>query len=278
MLTPLAVAAAVTLAPAQPGSLQLTNVRFTQGELGPARKDARVLPGDVVFIGYDIDGLTIDPDGKTRYTMGMEVTDATGKLIFRQDPRELADVVPLRGGKMPARAFITVGLDQPAGAYNCKITVTDLKGPGDKPEAKPKSSLAVKFEVGKPEFGIVQVYTSHDAGGALVAPTTGVVGQSIYVIHGVASFARDPKTKQPDVLVEYQILDEKGQPTLAKPIAHVQDAKSERPVDEKDGAFKLDFPLFLNRPGKFTVRITATDRVSNKKATAELPITALPAN
>ena len=274
MWTPLALAAAVALAPAQPdaaGGLKLANVRFTQGELGPTRKDAKVLPGDVVFIGYDIDGLTIDPDGKTQYTMGMEVSDAAGKLIFRQDPRELNDLAPLRGATMPGRAFITVGLDQPAGAYNCKITVTDLK-------KKAAGSLTVKFEVGKPEFGIVQVYTGHDPGGALVAPTTGTVGQTLYVIHSVASFARDPKTKQPDVLVEYQVLDEKGQPLLGKPIARVQDAKAEVQVGEKDGVFKLDFPLFLSRPGKYTVRVTASDRVANKKATFDLPITALPAN
>lgn len=282
MLTPLALAAAVALAPAQPaagpGALKLSNVRFTQGELGPTRKDAKVLPGDVVFIGYDIDGLTIDPDGKTRYTMGMEVTDAGGKLIFRQNPAELNDLVPLRGARMPARAYITVGLDQPAGAYNCTITVTDLKAGGEKDDAKPKATTGVKFEVGKPEFGVVQLFTSHDPGGTLVAPTTGVVGQSLYVIHSVASFGRNGQTKQPDVLVEYQIVDEKGQPTLGKPITHVQDAKSDRPVGDKDGAFKLDLPVFLSRAGKFTVRITATDRTTGKKATAELPITVLPAN
>ena len=282
MLTPLALAAAVTLAPAQPaaapGSLRLSNVRFTQGELGPARKETRFLPGDVVYIGYDVDGLTIDPDGKTRYTMGLSVTGPGGKLVFRQDPQELADLVPLRGGRMPARAYLTVGLDQPAGEYTCEVTVTDLKGAGDKPEQKPKSSLTVKFEVAKAEFGVVQVYAAHDPGGTLFAPTTGVVGQSLYVIHSVATFGRDPKTKQPDVLVEYQVLDEKGQPTLGKPIGYVQDSKAERPVDEKEGVFKLNFPLFLSRAGKFTVRISATDRVTGKKASFDLPVTALPAN
>ena len=43
--------------------------------------------------------------------MAMEVTDAANKPIFKQDPRELMDFVPLRGNRLPARAFITIGLD-----------------------------------------------------------------------------------------------------------------------------------------------------------------------
>ena len=36
---------------------------MTVGELGPARPSAKLLPGDILFIGYDINGLTIEPDG-----------------------------------------------------------------------------------------------------------------------------------------------------------------------------------------------------------------------
>jgi len=111
----------------EPAGLQLTNVRMTVGELGPTRKESKMLPGDVLFISYDIDGLTIETDGTAKYTMAMEVADAAGKLIFKQDPRELIDFIPLRGNKLPARAFITIGIDQPAGMYSCKINVTDPK-------------------------------------------------------------------------------------------------------------------------------------------------------
>ena len=57
----------------------------------------------------------------------MEVTDAAGKSIFKQDPRELNDFVPLRGNSIPARAFVTIGLDQDPGNYVCKVTVEDPK-------------------------------------------------------------------------------------------------------------------------------------------------------
>lgn len=262
MLATLALAAA-TAAPAQPpaGALQLTNVRLTTGELGPARKDAKLLPGDVLFIAFDIEGITIDADGKAVYTMGMEVTDAAKKLLFKQDPRELGDTVPLRGGRVPARAFITIGIDQPPGMYSCKMTVTD-------PKAKATNSFTVSFEVLRPDFGLVAVNPTHDEVGRLVAPASGTVGETRWVQFTVVGFARDAKTKQPNVEFTLEFLDEKGQPTLGQPIRHVQNAG----VDEKDAVFGQHVPVFMNRPGRFAVRVTAVDKVTNKRAQFELPI------
>jgi hypothetical protein len=272
MWSSLTLAAALSLGPAQPaaGGLQLTNVRMTMGELGPARKSNKITPGDVLFIGYEIDGLTIEPDGTAKYTMAMEVDDKAGKPIFKQDPRELMDFLPLRGSKLPARAFITIGLDQEPGSYTCKVTVTD-------PKNKATNSLSVPFEVTKREFGVVAVYTTYDADARISAPAGGVVGQTLFIQFTVVDFQRDPKTKQPDVDLEFNILDEKGQPTLAKPRTEKQDAKSPKLLNEKDAAFGMFFPLFMNRPGKFTVRITAADKVGNKKATYEVPVTIQPA-
>lgn len=268
MWSALTLAAALSLAPAQAGGLKLTNVRLTIGELGPTRASNKLIPGDLLFIAFDIEGLSITDEGIAEYTMGMEVTDAANKTIFKQDPRAMADFVPLRGSKIPARGFIMVGLDQEPGAYTCKLTVVDKKSKGT-------SSLDSKFEVLKKEFAIVGVYTSYDERGALSAPTTGVVGQTLFMQLSVASFQRDPKTKQPNVEFEYTVLDEKGQPTLGKPRTHIQDSGA----DEKDGnAFSMRFPLFMSRPGKFSLKVTARDKVANKSSTYELPVTVLPAN
>ena len=145
--------------PAQPADLKLTNVRTTVGELDPPRAAGAVLPGDVLFIAYDIDGISIDGEGRAKYTMTMEVVNATGARILpppnepKPEPREMEEFVPLRGNKMPARAFVTIGLDQPAGNYTCKLAVTDTK-------TKATGNLSVKFEVAKKEFGVVAVYTT----------------------------------------------------------------------------------------------------------------------
>lgn len=264
--------------PAQPaGELKLTNVRATVGELGPAREVTKILPGDVLFIAYDIEGITIDGEGVARYTMAMEVVNAAGARILpppsepKVEPRELTEFLPLRGNKMPARAFVTIGLDQPAGAYTCKVAVTDTK-------TKATANVSVNFEVVKKDFGVVAVYTTYDQRGELSAPTSGQVGQTIYVQFSVASFERDPKTKQPDVEVVCQLLDDKGAPLLVTPRRHIQDAKAPQPVKDADGAFALQFPVFMNRTGKFVVEITATDRVSKKVSTYKLPVSVAPAN
>lgn len=276
MLTAIALAAVLGGAPAQPGNLKLANVRLTVGELGPPREGAKLLPGDVLFIAYDIDGLTIDGAGVAKYRMAMEVTDAAGKLIFKQDPRDLQDFVPLRGRQLPARAFITVGLDQPPGNYSCKIAVTD-------PQTKATGNLEVKFEVLKKDFGIVAVFASYDSPGQISAPMTGQVGQTVFVQFTIASFERDPKTKQPNVEIQFQVYDDKGAPLLvdpagkAAPRKEIQDDKSIGLVKDTDGAFARNFPLFMNRPGKFTVEIKAEDRVSKKSSAYKLPVTVNPA-
>jgi hypothetical protein len=266
--------AALTSVPTshQGGDLKLTNVRMTIGELGPTRPSNKLLPGDVLFIGYDINGLTIADDGRAKYKMGMQIVNSEGKAIFAEAPRELPEeFFLLRGNTIPARAFVTIGLDQDPGIYTCKITVED-------PKTKSKDELTTKFEVLKKEFGIVAVFTSHDYDGKLVSPTTGMVGQGIFVQFSVASFERDPKTKQPIVELEFQVLDDKGNPILGKPGQHTQDDKAVSQVAANAGAFAMRFPLFMSRPGKFTIRITAEDKVAKKKSTYELPITILPNN
>ena len=262
------VAAGLSLAPGQqPAGLQLTGVRMTIGELGPTRPTNEFLPGDILFVGFDIEGLPIDGEGMAKYTMAMEVADAAGKIIFKQDPRELSDFIPLRGNKLPARAFVTVGIDQEAGDYVCKVTVTD-------PKTKAANNLSVKFKVLKRDFGIVGVYTTADPEGRVSAPTTGFVGQSIFVQYSVASFARDPKTKQPNVEMEFMVLDEKGVPILEKPRKHVVDGN----IEADKAAFPWGWAVFMSRPGKFIVRITAKDKVGNKESKYDLPVTVLPAN
>jgi hypothetical protein len=267
MWTTLALAALSFTPAQQAGPLQLTNVRLTLGDLGPARPNSRYLPGDTVYVRYDIEGLTIDPDGSTKYTISLEISDAAGKPVFKQEPRELTDLFPLRGAKVPAGAFVRIGFDQDPGMYTCKVTVADLK-------SKASNSLTTKFEVLKKDFGLVDIVTTYDIRREIAAPTTGTVGQHVFVWTTAVGFQRDPKSKQPNVELEFTVLDEKGAPTLGQPVKRIQDAG----VEPEQGAFYAFFPLYMSRPGKYTVRITATDKVANKKSVTELPITVLPQN
>lgn len=264
MFTPLLMAAAMT-APAQPpAALDLTNVAPTYGILGPVRAGTTLIPGDVLCVRFDIDGITIGKDGKVTYTMQQEVTDKAGKQVFKPDPVNRVDQAPLGGGKLPGYTFVTAGLDMPAGEYLLKLTVTDNTN-------KATKTLEQKFTVLKAEFGIVAVYASSDAQGRLPAPTVGVVGGSVFLHYSVVGFQKDPMKKQPDLKFE-MVPVENGKPTSATPaVWEVKDG-----VDEKDGTYSMRYPMPFTRPGKFAVRLTATDNLTKKTVTLDVPVTVLP--
>ena len=186
MVHSLTLIAALAMTPGQGAGLNLTNPRVTFGELGSPRPDNKLLPGDIFFLSFDIEGIKVSETGRVKYGMAMEVTDATGKSIFKQMPVERDDFLPLGGTKLPARAFVSVGQDQPPGMYTCKVTVTD-RADKDKPVAK---ALEQKFEVLPKGFGIVMVYTASDPKGEIPAPLVGVAGQALFVHFAVVEFQR----------------------------------------------------------------------------------------
>ena len=273
MLTPLILAAALALtqtpapagAPAA-GGLTLSNVRTTHGELGGPRPLTPLLPGDVMFLGFDIEGITTDAEGRVQYAMSMELLDDKGASKYKTDPVNKNDFVPLGGNRIPGRAYTTVGLDQTPGNYLLKVTVTDLAN-------KASKTVEQKFTVAPKEFGIVAVYTSVDERGQIPMPTTGMVGQPLFIQLGIVGFGRGAD-KKPSVEVEMVPLDEKGNPTIGKPSVLPINGG----VDEKDAGVTIRYLLPLTRAGKFTVRLKATDKVTNKTHTFTLPVTALTNN
>jgi hypothetical protein len=271
MWTPLLLTSVLALGPAQAGGLHLTNVRNTYGMLGGTRADSKFVPGDVLFVGFDIENISIGDDGRVQYTMAMEAVDKNNKAIFKQDPAEKTDYVPLGGTKLPGRAFLEIGWDQEPGPYTLKLTVTDLK-------TKATQSFTKPFEVVKREFAVVAVFTSVDVKGDIPAPTTGVVGQAPFIQFALVGFDRaaDPKNPKapprPNLTMEMMPVDERGQPTLKK----AESLTVTDGLDEKELGLSMRFMVPLTRPGKFTVRLKATDNLSKKTATFELPLAVLP--
>src|SRR3954447_11653691 len=87
MWTTLALVAALQMTPSQPGGVTLSNVRFTHGFFGPARKEAAFLPGDAVFIAYEASNVKVNAAGKANCSLSLELLDASGKSLFKQLPR-----------------------------------------------------------------------------------------------------------------------------------------------------------------------------------------------
>jgi hypothetical protein len=73
MWTTIALLSTLGVMPSQ-AELELTHVRATHGLLGPERADKTLSPGDILYICFDIEGISADDDGMARYsTLGMRM-------------------------------------------------------------------------------------------------------------------------------------------------------------------------------------------------------------
>jgi len=255
MWTTLAMTAALAFAPAQ-GELTLTNVRPTHGLFGPTRKDAddlKLLPGDVIVLHFDIEGLKVAPDGKVQYSVGMEVTNnKDNKVLFRKEPEELEANNLLGTSRQPAFASVEIGTDTPPGEYTLTAIATDRAG-------KASKKISKKFQVLPKGFGLVRLQLSYPNGP--LAPRVGVPGQTLLVNLAAVGFERDKKTKEPSAVASMRVL-ENGKPTLEK-----DTTLSVKELPQEQSVMPWTFALPLTRPGKFTVELKITDKLTDKTST-----------
>jgi hypothetical protein len=260
MWTTIALLTALSGTPGQ-ADLALTHVRSTHGLLGPERKDETLSPGDILFVGFDIEGIKVDGDGKVQYSTAIELTDAAGKMVFKKAPENNKAQISLGGNSVPGYAQLSVGLNTPQGDYQLKVTVKDLA-------SGKEQSLTRNVKVLPQDFALVRTTASLDTDAQYPAAVF-VSGQGVWVHGNAVGFARDPAGKQPNVLFEIRVLDESGSPTLPKSVTNTVN----KDVPANLSALPMAFPLSLNRPGKFTVELLATDQISGKKAKTSFPIT-----
>ena len=253
--------AVLAAAPEDKNQLTLSHVRDTHGLMGPTRTAEKLLPGGELFICFDLDGVTIDGDGKVHYSIAVEVADAKGKTLFKQEPKDLEAPASLGGDRVPAYAHLDVGLQSPPGEYTVTVTVVDLP-------SKHSQELKRTVEALPKDFGIVRVKTTSDQEGQIPVAVAGA-GEGLWITFGAVGFGRGGDGKQPDLTFEMRVLDEAGKPTQAKPVA-VQ-VNKDVPADAV--LVPGQFLLSLNRSGQFTVELTATDKAGGKKAQLTFPLT-----
>jgi hypothetical protein len=259
MWAALALTTVLNVAPAQ---LELKNVRLTYGVLGQERKDDKYLPGDMLVVAFDIEGLKVKDDGRVLYAMGMELTKKGGKKPeFKRDPQDLEAVNSLGGSTLPAFALTVIGTDTAPGDYTLKVTVRDR-------QAKSEKILEKKFEVKKTELGFVNLRFTSQAGEP--APNVALPGQRVYLHCALVGFGIG-KDKLPHVTFEMSILDSADKPTLPTPFKG--DIKSD--VKGSGVMTFVPIPLELNRPGKFKVVLKSTCNVNKKTTESILDLTVL---
>src|SRR5262249_18166525 len=229
------------------------------GAPGITRPDNKLLPGDHVYVSFDIEGITVADDGKVLYSMTTEVLDGNGKSLFREDPRDLEVVNALGGNTVPAFTQMDVGLQAKPGKYTIKCTVTDRAN-------KKSQSLSREFEVQDKQFGLARLTTTRDHE-ARVPTSTFATGESLWVNCSVVEFQR--AGKQPKVNVEMRVLDAAGKPVLDKVFV----GQIDKDVPETALSVPVQFLVPLNRAGQFQIALKAIDQVGNKTAELKFPIT-----
>jgi hypothetical protein len=272
MWTTLALMSALSWTPAQAGQLQLKNARVTYGILGQERKDTNYLPGDMVVLAFDIEGLKVESDGRVQYSIGMKLYDHKAKkMVYERAPQPMTVVNTLGGSRLPSFALTNIGTDTEPGKYTMTVMVNDVAG-------KTSKELKQDFEVKKPDFGIVRpgfVYNKMNEEQAgpptTIAPPLAVPGQNLVLNFTVVGYRLAGDKNQPKVEVKMEVMDETGKdPVLKKPFT----GKAEEIIDEAKQLKVIPFevPIQVNRSGKFKVVLTATDKLANKTVTLTLDL------
>jgi len=257
-------------APAQEGQLELKNARVTYGILGQERKDTTYLPGDLVVLTFDIEGLKMTDDGQVKYSMSLELYDHTKKqVVFKKDPVDTLAVNTLGKSRLPAFALTELGTDAAAGKYTMTVVVTDVFNKDKK--NRPTAELKRDFEVKAARFGIVRPgFTNVSLKDPQVSPPVGVPGQSLMLNFAVVGFDLKGDKMEPNVKVKMVVKDEAGKNVLEK--AFEGEAKNIDDQAKKERAIPFQLPIQFNRSGNFKVVVTATDEHTGKSDSQTLDL------
>lgn len=253
LLTGLAV-----LFPSSAEALELKNVRLSYGHLGATRQEAtKFLPGDFLFISYDIDGLKLDDKNRALYTVLLEVFDASAKPVYKKETVHDPVVPQLGSNRIPGDLYVIMGTDHPAGKYTVRLTVMDRL-------SKEVKSFTHPFELLNRGFGIVGV----------LAPAVAFPAQPYMLQFNIVDLTLDAKQK-PNAKLEMKILDESGKP-VSPPVVNNYPADLPDTLDlKKANIIPIDFPILPNRPGRFTIEMSASDLAGQKTSTLRVPLTVI---
>jgi hypothetical protein len=237
------------LVPNLAGALEVKNVRPTYGVNGALRGGPiKLFPGDFIYLSYDLEGLSVDPKtGKVEYDYSMDVYDSSEKKVYGKGAK--VEMILQLGGNRSPGSFVYFSTEkQTPGKYTIKLTFTDQK-------SKETKAITYPFELVKEDFGFV----------GIIAPGVILPGQDSGIAVHLVNMGLDKKN-EPNVEITLNILDEAGKAVIP-PLYNSFPKDLPANVNlAKQNFVPLTYPLTPNRPGRFTIEITAKDKVATKEA------------
>ncbi|MCS7016341.1 MAG: DUF4625 domain-containing protein [Gemmatales bacterium] len=252
----------------QAGELAVSPITTTYGQLGPHRTDSRYIAGDIVFFQFDISGLRHDEAGRFRYVLHLELLGPGNKVIFRQKLPEVVQVRVMGNTKIRQALHIALPDDATPGDYRLQVTVEDTQSTGAN-----RASQSLAFQVVAQEFGIVQfqLFSIYTPQLQLPCPGVGVVGQIVHVTAVVVRGKKDRPDQLWNLDVEMRLLDEQGKPVAGGFPVTGQFRKIPGDLESLD----LRFDLPVQRSGKFTISVQATEPGTNRSTKLLVPFLAV---
>jgi hypothetical protein len=243
------------------GQLKIVDVFACYGPRGPERKSLEVVAGDRVFFGFGVEGVQTDAEGKYDCLMELELRDAAGALLLKQQ-QPLRDVLALGGGSFTAWRNLQFGPESPSGDFTLKTTVVDQL-------AKRSTSFERTVTCKKSDCAITNLVFFQDKEGKLPSTGTVVVGQLLHFRFLAVGFDRAKPQVKYVMLV--QTLDKDGRELLPKAI-RAEVATNDANVIATAPGFAFGGALGMNRTGEFRIRFTLIDDVSERKTELTVPI------
>jgi hypothetical protein len=93
-------------------------------------------------------------------------------------------------------------------------------------------------------------------------------GQPGWINFAAVGFGRGKSSGLPHVSVAMRVLDQAGRSISAKPWT----GEITKDVPSSARALPMQFALAINRPGKYTAELTATDQITGQSMSLSLPL------
>ena len=257
----LAAALLILSAHSAQAKLGIESIQATYGPLGPERKTLDIYPFDELFFRFTVTGAKPDAEGKVDASVVMQVLDGTGK-VRGENQIPAKGVLLLGGNSFPFLVTLPLSEQVPPGKYTVKITMRDnLSGES--------VSFQRQVTVKAVEFKIVDLQFFHDPEGKIPAPAGGTLGETLFFRLRIIGFDRSKDRIFTEIVLK--ILDADGAEVSPKRMAY--DIRQDDAKAVKSWTFLNYRNSFdLTRVGKFTLRFTATDRLTKNSTNFDMPI------